>query len=104
MQEQQKPSRGRPVGTKSYAAVGVSELSAMATEGFIPISKKYLKSIGADISKYSDFEVNSEQKNEPEVKTVNLAKVVKPKAVKAPKVKAKKEEAPEEQIDFVIQD
>lgn len=46
---EQKTGRGRPSGTKSYAAVKVSELQNLAKDGFVPISKKWLKDIGANM-------------------------------------------------------
>ena len=50
MQTEQKTGRGRPSGTKSYAAVKVSELQNLAKDGFVPISKKWLKDIGYGLS------------------------------------------------------
>lgn len=54
MEEQKTTSRGRPQGTKSYAAVSVAQLEEIAKGRDIPVSKKWLKSIGVDASQFPD--------------------------------------------------
>jgi hypothetical protein len=93
---EQKQGRGRPVGTFSYAMIGAAELPKIAKiKGFLPVSKRYLKSIGVDVSAFSDFTGAVEPAKEvktPKAKT----QVIKPVAKAKPKAKAKAKTATEE--------
>lgn len=105
---EQKTGRGRPKGTFSYAMIGTAELPKIAKiKGFLPVSKRFLTSIGVDISAFADFTGAAEPakvespkaekapKQEPKTETKAIKpspKKEKPKTVKAKKIE--KEEAP----------
>jgi len=77
--QEQKQGRGRPKGTFSYAMIGTAELPKIAKiKGFVPVSKRFLTSIGVDISAFADF-----------TGAVEPAKVESPKVEKTPKAKSK---------------
>lgn len=82
--QEQKKGKGRPVGTRSYAAITKGEINNIFKDvGIIPISKRFMKSVGIDISAYPDFVegtiVQHHDHNEAAVK-----EVAKPKATSKP--------------------
>ena len=89
---EQKTGRGRPSGTKSYAAVKVSELQNLVKDGFVPISKKWLKDIGANMD-YPDWQS----------KTIVLKKRIEKSVVVGAAKPSVKEVAPEDKIEFRVE-
>lgn len=94
--QEQKQGRGRPKGTFSYAMIGTAELPKIAKiKGFLPVSKRFLTSIGVDVSAFADFTGAAEPVKVETQKAEKVeSKAIKPapqKAVKKPKAKAKKE-------------
>jgi hypothetical protein len=89
---EQNKGRGRPKGTFSYAMVKTAEIAKLVKiKGFLPVSKRFLTSIGVDISSFEDFTGKveaTEVKNE--VKPKAESKAIKP----APKKVEKKSEKP----------
>ena len=84
MQKEKQTVRGRPVGTYSYAVIGAADAAKIVkNHGFVPVSKRWLKSVGVDISTFADFSPQTHQHNpivlehKPEE-----TKTEKPKAVK----------------------
>lgn len=92
MQTEQKTGRGRPSGTKSYAAVKVSELQNLAKDGFVPISKKWLRDIGANMD-YPDWQS----------KAVVAQKRIEKSVVVGAAKHSEKEVAPEDKIEFRVE-
>jgi hypothetical protein len=88
---EQNKGRGRPKGTFSYAMVKTAEIAKLAKiKGFLPVSKRFLTSIGVDISSFEDFTGRVEATEVKEVKPKAESKAIKP----APKKVEKKSEKP----------
>lgn len=91
----QNKKRGRPTGQKSYVSVSMVELIKLSEKnGFktLPISKKFLRSVGVDETKYKDAEppviATSGKIGRPSTKQETPPKAKKPSA--KPKAKTKK--------------
>jgi len=93
--QEQKKGKGRPSGTKSYAAVKISDLQNLAKDGVVPVSKKWLKQVGANILDYPDYEA-------PVVEVQKRIKIEKSVVIGAAKP-SQKEIAPEDQIEFRVE-
>lgn len=103
----QNKTKGRPKGQKSYVAVTVVELTKLSEKnGFknLPISKKFLRSVGVDETKYKDAEppviATSGKIGRPSTKPETPPKATKP--VAKPKAKAKKKVAKTEETEVVM--
>lgn len=108
--------RGRPAGQKSYASVTVVELAKLLKSkkvDSLPVSKKFLRSIGVDETKFPDAEApviptsgkigrpKAEKADAKLTKPVTKKKASKPKAKKtAPKKTSSKNES--EEIPMVV--
>lgn len=107
--------RGRPAGQKSYASITLVELTKLLKSNKVdslPISKKFLRSIGVDETKFPDAEapviptsgkIGRPKKEVAEAKSTKPAtkkKASKPKAKKATAKKSPKNES--EEIPMVV--
>ena len=61
---EQKQSRGRPKGTFSYVKISAAEIAKIAQiQGYLPVSKRFLASIGVDASSFENFTEAAKTKN-----------------------------------------
>ena len=90
---EQKKGKGRPFGTKSYAAVKISDLQNLAKDGVVPISKKWLKEVGANIQDYPDYEVS----------VIAIKKRIEKSVVLGAAKHSEKEVEPEDKIEFRVE-
>ena len=93
MSNTEKQGKGRPKGTKSYAAIKISDLQNLAKDGVVPVSKNWLKQVGANIQDYPDYEVS----------VIAIKKRIEKSVVLDAAKPSEKEVEPQDKIEFRVE-